>query len=414
VLRGAGRVAGEADTASLLGPKRLLAIDDSPTYLNGLADALRGEGYDVVLARSGEEALDLLSVQSVDCILLDLMMPGLSGQDTCRRIKAAPHVRDTPLIMLTAIEDRNAVLEGLGSGADDFISKSNDLDVLKARVRAQIRRRQFEDENQHIREQLLHRELEAAEARAAREVAEARATLVEELERKNKELEAFSYSVSHDLRAPLRAIDGFSKLVLNEYGTALDERGQHYLKRIRAGTARMGVLVDDLLSLSRISTTPLHQAPVDLTALAREVLRELAARDTARSVETVVAEGATAVGDAGQVRIALENLLGNAWKFTQKREHARIEFGQLRADAETAFFVRDNGAGFEMAYAGKLFEPFQRLHDSSEFEGTGIGLATVQRIVSRHGGRAWAESEVGRGATFYFTLAHPREATLAA
>jgi DNA-binding response OmpR family regulator len=187
--RATARTPGEEAT-SLLAPKKILAVDDSVTYLDELGTALREEGYDVIPARSGEEAIELLAVQSVDCILLDLLMPGLSGHDTCHRIKAAPSVRDIPLIMLTALEDRNAMIEGLSAGADDYISKSSEFEVLKARVRAQIRRKQFEDENRRIREELLRTEVEASESRAARELAETRALLVEELERKNSALEA--------------------------------------------------------------------------------------------------------------------------------------------------------------------------------------------------------------------------------
>lgn len=402
VLRTATAGVGSEETASLAGPKKILAVDDSPTFLNEVGAALRGEGYDVVLVRSGEEALEMLAAQPVDCILLDLLMPGLGGKETCRRIKSAPAMRDIPLILLTAVEDREAMIEGLVTGADDYITKSSDFAVLKARVRAQIRRRQFEGENRRMREEVLHRELEAGEARAAREVAETRAALAVELERKNKELEAFSYSVSHDLRAPLRSIDGFSQALLEDYADRLDARGEDYLRRVRAAAQTMGELIDDLLQLSRVGRADLRREAVDLSAIARTVLAELGRSDPERRVSVAVAEGLAAEGDFRLLRVVLDNLLGNAWKFTARVAEPRIEVGTI-AGGET-FFVRDNGAGFDMAYADKLFAPFQRLHGAHEFPGTGIGLATVHRIVDRHGGRVWAESAVGQGATFCFTL----------
>ncbi len=398
-------VATTEQTESLLGPKRILAVDDSATYLNELGSALRGEGYDVVLARSGEEALDLLAVQPVDCVLLDLLMPGLGGQETCRRIKAAPVVRDIPLIMLTALEDRAAMLDGLGAGADDFISKSSEFEVLKARVRAQLRRKQFEDENRRIREELLRKELEAAEARATRDLAQVRALLVDELQRKNRELEAFSYSVSHDLRAPLRSIDGFSHALMQDYADRLDADGRDYLRRVRAGAQRMAELIDDLLQLSRVSRAEIRRQPVDLSVLARQIIEELRAHDPERTVAVHVQDGAVIHADGPLMRIVLENLLGNAWKFTSRAPVARIEFGVRDAPDGRVYFVRDTGAGFPMAYVDKLFAPFQRLHSENDFPGTGIGLATVQRVIDRHGGRVWAEGIVGSGATFFFTVA---------
>jgi DNA-binding response OmpR family regulator len=396
------------ETASLLGPKKILAVDDSLTYLHELSSSLREEGYDVVLARSGEEALELLAVQPVDCILMDLMMPGLSGQETCRRIKAAQVVRDIPLVMLTALEDRSAMLDGLGSGADDYISKSSEFEVLKARVRAQIRRKQFEDENRRIREELLKKELEAAEARASRELAETRAVLLEELERKNKELEAFSYSVSHDLRAPLRSIDGFSQAFLEDYADRIDAKGQGYLRRVCAAAQRMGELIDDMLQLSRIGRAEMRREETDLSELARMIIGDLRKREPHRKVDAHLEDGLVAEVDSRLMRIALENLLGNAWKFTGRVSPARVEFGLTVVAEEKCYFVRDNGAGFSMEYAEKLFTPFQRLHSDEDFSGTGIGLATVYRVMDRHGGRIWAEAEVGKGATFYFTVARKR------
>jgi two-component system NtrC family sensor kinase len=404
VLRQAAAGYPTEGTVSLLGPRKLLAVDDSATYLHELGDALRGEGYDVILARSGEEALELLAVQSVDCILLDLVMPGLGGQETCRRVKATPVLRDIPLVMLTAREDRQSMVEGLGAGADDFIPKSSDFEVLRARVRAQIRRKQFEDETRHIREDLLAKELEATEARANRTLAETRASLVEELQRKNKELEAFSYSVSHDLRAPLRGIDGFSQVLLDDYGDRLDDEGREYLHRVRRGAQRMGELIEDMLHLFRVGNVELVNETVDLTSVARAVATELARGEPAREVIVDIQEGLTAVGDPNLLRIVLDNLIGNAWKFASKVPQPKIEVGVDDGLPDRPFFVRDNGAGFDMTYAHKLFHPFQRLHSMTEFPGTGIGLATVHKVLERLGGRVWAEGAVGRGATLFFSL----------
>jgi two-component system, NtrC family, sensor kinase len=399
----------EPETASsLASPKRILAVDDSMTYLQELASALRDEGYDVVLAHSGEEAIEMLAVQNVDCILLDLMMPGMGGQETCRRIKASATLRNTPLIMLTAVEDRQALIEGLSTGADDYIAKSNEFDVLRARIQAQMRRKQFEDENRRIRDQLLRSELEASEARAARELAEAKAVLVEELKYKNKELEAFSYSVSHDLRAPLRGIDGFSQALIEDYGDRLDESARNYLHRIRAAAQRMAVLIDDMLLLSRISRAQVNRERVDLSALAQTVVEELEHQNPERAVALDIQPDLATHADRGLMRVLLDNLLGNAWKFTARTGNARIELGSQAQGLDTVFFVKDNGAGFDMAHASVLFQPFQRLHDTADFPGTGIGLATVQRVVDHHGGRIWAEGTVGRGATVFFTIPSSR------
>lgn len=225
-----------------------------------------------------------------------------------------------------------------------------------------------------------------------------------ELDATNKELEAFSYSVSHDLRAPLRSIDGFSQALLERSGQALDEQAKRHLARVRAATQRMGQLIDDLLGLSRVTRTEIRRARVDLSDLARRVAEALRKSQPARQMAVSIEEGISAQGDERLLRILLENLMGNAWKFTRDRVQGRIEFGRKLENGGPEFFVRDNGAGFDMAYAGKLFGAFQRLHSAQHFEGTGIGLATVARIVRRHGGHVRAEGAVNGGATFYFTL----------
>ena len=235
--------------------------------------------------------------------------------------------------------------------------------------------------------------LEEALARARREAEEA-----------NRELDSFSYSVSHDLRAPLRAIDGFSLALAEDYSDVLDDAGRRYLNYLRTSAQRMAHLIDELLALSRVSRADLARVPVDLTALARAAVQRLRSAHPERRLEVAIEEGLSCVGDPRLLGIVVDHLLDNAWKFTGKRADARIEIGATRTEEGAAFYVRDDGAGFDMAFADRLFGVFQRLHAVSDFDGTGVGLATVQRIVRRHGGRAWAQAEVDRGATFYFTL----------
>ena len=220
----------------------------------------------------------------------------------------------------------------------------------------------------------------------------------------NTELDAFAYSVSHDLRAPLRSIDGFSQILLEDYAGKLDEAGQESLHRVRAASQRMGTLIDDLLKLARVTRAEIRTEDVDLSGIAHDIVADLQRTTPERQVEFAIASGLRARGDARLLRVALDNLLRNSWKYTAKQPQPRVQFASVEANGGRAFMVRDNGAGFDMKYADKLFGVFQRLHSAADFEGTGIGLATVRRIITRHGGRIWAEGAVDQGATFYFTL----------
>ena len=260
------------------------------------------------------------------------------------------------------------------------------------------------DITDRIRAEEQVRELNAGlEARVAERTAE--------LEASTRELDAFAYSVSHDLRAPLRSLHGFSQAILDDYGPLLDDVGRGYLDRLQVNVKRMGDMIDDLLNLSRATRVDLKRESVDLSGLAREIMTDLSAAEPERTVTSVIADDLTATGDRALLRMVLQNLLSNSWKFTAKLPAATIEVGQIDHRGDRCFFVRDDGAGFDTRYADKLFTAFQRLHPAAEFEGNGIGLAIVQRIVRRHGGQVSAQSVLGHGATFSFTVTGHTEAT---
>ena len=356
------------------GPRaRVLLVDDNADMRGYVAGLLRPH-YRVEEAVDGQAGLESALRDPPDLVLSDVMMPRLDGFGLLHRLRGDARTRGVPVILLSARAGEESAIEGLEAGADDYLAKPFATRELLARVRTHL------------------------------ELARARRRWSEELERINQELESFSYSVSHDLRGPLRSINGFSQLVLEEYADKLDENGRRFLEYIRGGTLRLSELTDALLELARVARAPLKREPVDLSALAARAAEELRRGDPERVCTVEIEPGLTAEGDARLLGALVTNLMDNAWKFTGKRADARIQVGRTAGGGVPAFFVRDNGAGFDMQAARKLFTPFQRQHGEQEFEGTGIGLATVQRIVRRHGGRVWCEAAPDRGATFYFTL----------
>ncbi len=368
----------------------VLLIEDNPGDARLIRELLAGEkggSFRLECADRLSLGIERLVSGKVDVILLDLGLPDSQGFDTF--IKVHNSVPQVPVVILSGLTDEELAARAVREGAQDYLVKGHvDSDLLGRSLRYAIERKRVEVELQKNRDHLE----ELVEQRTA------------ELVAVNKELEAFSYSVSHDLRAPLRGIDGFSQILLEEYGDKLEGKSKDYLNRVRQASQRMGMLIDDLLSLSRVTRIEVHIRDVDLSALATSIVSELRGATPGRQVDVIIEPGLRAKGDANLLRILLTNLLSNAWKFTGKHPRAKIEFGRTIREGKEVFFVRDDGAGFDMAYADKLFQPFQRLHSLNEFEGTGIGLATVQRVINRHGGRVWAEGGVEKGATFYFSF----------
>jgi two-component system NtrC family sensor kinase len=400
VLRQSAAVLPIEPSAGVHSPHKVLVVGADRAELEAVVDALRDDGYDVVPAASADDALELLGTQPVACIVLGLNGSDGDSREACARIKDVPRIGETPLVMTGNRDD--ALLDCLAAGADDYVRTGDGAETLRAHVRAQIRRKQLHDEARRIREELMRRELGAAEERAARQLAETRAALVEELEWRNRELEAFSGSVSHDLRGPLQIISSFSEELLDD-DPPLSDEAQRRVERIRAAADRMADLVESLLILARASRGELRRGPFDMTAMAWQVIKEVEARDPQRHVAFTVHEGMSADADEGLVRVILENLINNAWKFTGKVSEPAIVVGWT-GKSDARYFIRDNGAGFPAGKSGELFRPFARLHSAEDFPGTGIGLTTVHRAVDRHEGQIWAEGESGRGATFWFTL----------
>jgi DNA-binding response OmpR family regulator len=405
MLRSAGTLSVGPGTSSLLSPKKILAVDDSETYLQELAGALRADGYELVLARSGEAALELLAVQQVDCLLLDLMMPGIGGLETCRRVKGALVTRDIPVVMLTALEDHAAMIEGLSAGADDYIAKSTEFNLLRARVFAQIRRKQFTDEIRMMREQLLLAEIEAAEGRAARELAETQAAQLaaENAERRRveRDMHALIHVASHDLKAPLHAIIHLAQWIGEDIGPAKSPETTEYLRLLHGRVARLQMLLDGLLVYLRVGSAQSLVEDVDIAALVRDIAVTLAPPPGF----VVACDGNNVVlrTDCTSIRVVLENLIGNALKH-HDRDEGRITVSARLDDGVAEFRISDDGPGIPPQFHDRIFVIFQTLVGRDELESSGIGLAVVKKKVEGQGGRVWVESAPpARGAIFAFT-----------
>ena len=380
---------------------RLLVVDDEEPQMRALCDTLSAEGFITAGFSSPQSALAELERTSYDLVLTDLMMPGMDGIS----LLAAARRIDPELvgIMMTGHGTIDTAVRAMQAGALDYIQKPFRLKVILPVLRRGIEIRRLRTENSELRLaqatiQRLNEELEQRVRERTRELEVAN----QELALANQDLESFSFSVSHDLRSPLRNIREFSKIFLEDFGNAVPPEGRALLGRVEEGGARMSQLIEDLLAFSRFSRQPLNKRPVVLGNLVQRLVAELRPRESV--VEVQVGEVPDCHGDASLLEQVLANLLSNAFKFSRKTPAPRVEIGSLREGNEVVYYVRDNGAGFDMRLADKLFGVFQRLHPASQFEGTGVGLSIVQRIVQRHGGRVWADSAPGQGATFYFTL----------
>jgi two-component system, sensor histidine kinase and response regulator len=378
---------------------RLLILDDEAMHMRALCDTLEAEGYNTTGFTEPTQALAALREQSFDLVLTDLTMPGMDGIEF---LQAAREIDINMVgIVMTGHGTIDSAVAAMKAGALDYILKPFTLRMIVPVLTRALTVRSLRTENVQLRQaeetiRRMNANLERCVQERTRELIEA-----------NRELEAFSHSVSHDLRAPLRALDGFTSILADQYSDRLDERGRGYVQRVVDAVERMRNLIEDLLRLSHVTGTELNRRELDLSQLVRSVVDELRAQDPERQVTVNIAEGVKCNGDHRLLRIALENILGNAWKFTRNTPNASIEFGVELLKEGTTYFIRDNGAGFNPDYGDRLFTPFRRLHSAAEFPGTGIGLSIVQRIIRRHGGRISAHGAVGKGAAFHFTLGTP-------
>jgi two-component system sensor histidine kinase/response regulator len=377
----------------------ILLVDDEPANLVALEAILEGLGQNLVQAASGKEALRCLLKNDFAVVLLDVQMPDMNGIETAVAIRERERSRHIPIIFLTGVvKTEEMMFKGYSAGAVDYLMKPIMAGILRAKVEVFV---ELAVARQKLQEEIAERARVAAEISKLNMVLEQRN---DDLTAANADLETFAHSVSHDLRAPLRHIQGYASFLQESAAQKLDETECKQMEKIVASAVRMGRLIDDLLAFSRTGRAELRKGRVTMDDLVQETLGQMQPDLAARHIVWNVLPLPEVSGDSNLLRQVWANLLGNAVKYTRPRDPAIIEIGAIAQDNEFIFYIRDNGVGFRMAHADKLFGVFQRLHDADAFEGTGIGLANVRRIVQRHGGRTWAESKEGAGATFYFSL----------
>jgi two-component system sensor histidine kinase/response regulator len=374
----------------------LLLIDDKQSNVFALEQLLEKEGRFFLTANTGKDGLKLALQQEVDLIILDVQMPEMNGFEVAQVLKSNKRTRDIPIIFASAeMKERHSIIQGFEEGAVDYLSKPLDPELTKAKVavllKIQMQKRELEDKN---------KSLEAADRRIKQLNEELKNNLLQ-LELANKELESFTYSVSHDLRAPIRALVGHATVLNEELGQSKNEEATNALTRIHYNSVKMNQMIDQLLKFSKLSRTDINKSEVDMAAMVKTVLQDT---DKTAATKITIEEIHPASADAALISHVWTNLISNAIKYSGKNENPVVEIGSRKADQEIIYYVKDNGVGFDMQYAEKLFGVFQRLHKPTEFEGTGVGLAIVQRIVNRQGGRVWAEAKVNEGATFFFSL----------
>jgi len=404
-----------------------LIVEDSVVQAKKLKYFLENSNIKVEVCYNAKDALVAINQLKPALIISDIVMPEMDGYEFCSILKSNPQTKEIPVILLTALSDPLDIIKGLQAGADNFLTKPYDEDYLLSRIQYLLINRNFRQSGStemfmeivfrgkkyainSEKKQILDLLLSVYEAAVQRndELVAAKSEIEqanENLINANQELDAFARTVSHDLKSPLQIIQGYLELITDGHMESIDDQAKQFLKIMQQACSNMNGLIEDLLNFARSSKTDLKKGFFNLSDLAIEVMQKVRLADPGRFVETKIQHGILVNADYGLMDVVLFNLLGNAFKYSQKTPEPKISFGSIsQSNGEHVIYVKDNGAGFDMHKAEKLFQPFERFHAKSEFAGTGVGLATVKRIVEKHGGRIWAESEIGKGATFYFTL----------